>query len=136
MITRRGFLGRAWRWTGASLLLGSGLALQRTLGCASRVPSRVVLDDPTVARLRQDGFVVLDEVVLSGTPEAPRALSRRCTHLGCTLDVDTADGTFICPCHGGRFDREGRVLTGPPKTPLDEVPVRREGDRWVVGGTG
>ena len=41
-----------------------------------------------------------------------RALSATCTHLGCTVRRDDADG-FVCPCHGSRYDGEGRVLGGP-----------------------
>ena len=49
-------------------------------------------------------------------------LSMRCTHLGCRLRV--IGGRLQCPCHGGTFDREGRVVSGPPTTPL----------AWFEGG--
>ena len=40
-----------------------------------------------------------------------RALSATCTHLGCTVRHE-GEG-FLCPCHGSRYDGEGRVLGGP-----------------------
>jgi Rieske Fe-S protein len=58
------------------------------------------------------------------------ALSLVCTHLGCTVTV-TADG-LSCPCHGSRFDREGRVERGPADRPLARYPVQREGDMVEV----
>jgi len=43
------------------------------------------------------------------------AISTVCTHLGCI--VRRVDTGFDCPCHGSRFDRDGRVTRGPaPKS--------------------
>ena len=44
------------------------------------------------------------------------AVSLTCTHLGCVVEY-TQRG-FHCPCHGSRYDREGRVLKGPAPRPL------------------
>jgi glycine/D-amino acid oxidase-like deaminating enzyme/nitrite reductase/ring-hydroxylating ferredoxin subunit len=41
-----------------------------------------------------------------------------CTHLGCTLGWNSAEKTWDCPCHGGRFSPDGTLLEGPPKNPL------------------
>ncbi len=41
------------------------------------------------------------------------ALSAVCTHLGCIANWKSEDGIIACPCHGSKFDREGRVLEGP-----------------------
>jgi hypothetical protein len=36
-----------------------------------------------------------------------------CTHMGCKLLWNNAEDSWDCPCHGSRFDPEGRVLQGP-----------------------
>ena len=46
------------------------------------------------------------------------ALSAHCTHKGCLVTWAPADKQFHCPCHGGRFDADGRNVGGPPPTPL------------------
>ena len=45
-----------------------------------------------------------------------------CTHLGCIVQWQKEKGQFLCPCHGGQFAVDGRVLGGPPPKPLDTLP--------------
>ncbi|MET8771344.1 FAD-dependent oxidoreductase [Streptomyces sp. NPDC004658] len=47
------------------------------------------------------------------------AVSARCTHLGCLVSFNRAERAWECPCHGSRFDVDGRVLQGPAVTPLE-----------------
>lgn len=54
------------------------------------------------------------------------ALSRTCTHLGCSVPWDEAKNQFVCPCHGSTFSMSGEVLTAPAPRPLDTFPVRIE----------
>jgi Rieske Fe-S protein len=56
--------------------------------------------------------------------EGYRALLSTCSHLGCKVNWDDGTKQFRCPCHGGAYDREGRVLAGPPPRPLERLPVR------------
>jgi len=76
------------------------------------------------------------------------ALSRKCTHLGCTVNWQEDQQRFICPCHASVFDSMGSVVTAPAPRPLDlyeisienrtikvdtEKPVRRlTGDKSQV----
>lgn len=67
------------------------------------------------------------------------ALDGRCTHMGCPVTPDPERGGFHCPCHDGRFDGEGRPVSGPPGAPLATLNVFPEGDLLVIrqpGGSG
>lgn len=70
-----------------------------------------------------DGFADGSRTVLPQVPtvlikdaQGFHALSLICTHLGCTVET-RLDG-FACPCHGSRFDLQGRVTRGPAAQPL------------------
>ena len=39
----------------------------------------------------------------------PEVISSRCSHLGCSVRWNGEASEFQCPCHGGRFDRDGEV---------------------------
>ena len=39
------------------------------------------------------------------------AISSVCTHLGCIVSV--SETGFSCPCHGSKYDQEGKVIAGP-----------------------
>lgn len=38
---------------------------------------------------------------------------KRCPHLKCALKWNPAEHSWDCPCHGSRFDEEGRLLDNP-----------------------
>ncbi len=52
--------------------------------------------------------------------------SRVCTHLNCFVRWDESNQQFLCPCHGGVFDKDGKVVAGPPPSPLQKLPTKVE----------
>lgn len=62
--------------------------------------------------------------VVRETEEEVLAFDIHCTHLGCPLAFSSGSGTFLCPCHGGSFDVEGDVLSGPPPRPMIQYETR------------
>lgn len=56
------------------------------------------------------------------------AITTRCAHLGCPVRYVEAATNFICPCHGGVYDFEGKVIGGPPVRPLDRFQTRVSAD--------
>ncbi len=42
----------------------------------------------------------------------------RCPHLGCQLEWNPDECSWDCPCHGSRFDRFGKLISGPAQEDL------------------
>jgi Rieske Fe-S protein len=94
--------------------------------------------------------------LLGGEPSFT-IISNRCAHLGCPVqpngpvqdnqkkDVDGPKGQrialtpmipaggFGCPCHGGQYDPEGNVTSGPPVRALDRYDYAIENGRLKLG---
>jgi cytochrome b6-f complex iron-sulfur subunit len=81
------------------------------------------------------------EIVINNTPgiviNRPGtgyvALSRVCSHLGCLVDYQKDKKRLLCPCHAGTYDLSGNVTAGPPPKPLQQFPLRVEGDAVIIG---
>jgi isorenieratene synthase len=71
------------------------------------------------------------QAFLRRTPSGLEALDARCTHMGCPVQL-TGDG-FVCPCHAGRYDTDGKNVSGPPPRPLDVLRVTEDGGVVVIG---
>ena len=49
------------------------------------------------------------------------AISPVCSHLKCTVAWNSTERSWDCPCHGARYDMDGKVLTGPADTDLENM---------------
>jgi Rieske Fe-S protein len=90
----------------------------------------------TLRVARSDGYSqVVDRTVvyLVRTGEQNvRALHSTCTHLGCRTSYDRQAKLILCPCHGGVFDPQGNVVSGPPPSPLPTLETRIENGQVLV----
>lgn len=77
------------------------------------------------APLPAGGFHLGTDYILFDNGEKAWALSRRCTHLGCTVNYREKDGLLECPCHQSRFSPEGKVLHGPAEKALPHYKVEK-----------
>lgn len=66
---------------------------------------------------------ILQKQLLCNTGETLINLLRptkpRCPHLGCALRWNPQEHSWDCPCHGSRFDAEGKLLNNPA---TDDLP--------------
>ncbi len=60
------------------------------------------------------------------------AISAACTHLGCIVTWDEDQQFFKCPCHNGRYNAEGEVISGPPPKPLRRHRTKIEDNRILL----
>jgi Rieske Fe-S protein len=63
------------------------------------------------------------------------AFSPVCPHLGCLVNWDGRATQFICPCHGGKYDKMGNVVAGPPPRPLTRLPLKITEEKVFIGIT-
>jgi len=61
------------------------------------------------------------------------AISTKCMHLGCPVRYIEASQRFVCPCHGGVYDFQGKRTGGPPVRPLDRFYTREVNGRLQLG---
>lgn len=71
-------------------------------------------------------------VFIKRYPDRVIAFDPACTHLGCRIQYKGDQKKFLCPCHGGVFDEDGKVVSGPPPKPLVTHAVKIEGGRILV----
>jgi len=143
-IDRRSFCGRA-------LITSAGVALMpQGLSAAKRsIEQNLAVYPPQkiegAERLMPGSFLYFNypkqedqAVLVRGRDGEFVAFSRKCAHLGCAVEFDSARQCLACPCHRGTYDsRTGYVVYGPPPRPLDQVilQVRAGGEVWAVGKT-
>ena len=97
-------------------------------------PTHLTRDE--ASKLEQKQFVIVpvsgQRVIVVQTPERLCAFSAKCTHEGCTVSYLPGQSVIWCPCHDGRFDLQGRVLSGPPPKPLPQFAANRQPDGGIV----
>ena len=135
-LNRREFLARAA--AGAAALAALEACGDGQIGPPDRaidgdVAGRVTYDLRLYPGLAAQGTLVdvsnnvaPDRAVIRTGATTFLALSKVCTHQGCSTDV--RNNEFDCPCHGSRFASDGSVIRGPsvaspPIGPLARLPV-------------
>ncbi len=146
-VSRREFMNYAWGAALGLVLIQGGVAafafaLPRfkegefggvfDLGPATSLPP---VDAPPVNNV--DG-----QFWVSNDADGVRALYRVCTHLGCIYEWKDQTFRFECPCHGSKFQKDGKFIEGPAPRSLDQFVVILESPggqvvaQTTVGGEG
>jgi Rieske Fe-S protein len=85
---------------------------------------------------RQDGWMTVENnktvFVMKRADGSLSVLSNICTHLGCGVKWEANTKQFTCACHGGVYDSEGKVVSGPPPEPLAQLAVKIEENKVYV----
>jgi cytochrome b6-f complex iron-sulfur subunit len=146
-ISRRGLLAGGLTAAAAAAGLAAGVAIERPQSPASsptawNVPlvgasgawvAVAAVDDIPVGGVRR---FVTDQVAgfVRHTASGFVALSGACTHMGCLVSWNGTSRTFDCPCHGGRFQEDGRAAPSSPVAyrPLPAIQTKVDGGQvWV-----
>ena len=56
------------------------------------------------------------------------AVSAVCTHLGCITQWKPEASMIACPCHGSKFQRDGKKIEGPAPRPLPHYAINLTAD--------
>jgi cytochrome b6-f complex iron-sulfur subunit len=110
-----------------------GMILQYITPVAARSPVRNTVLIGQAADFAQGTVKIVrvgkDPVLLIHAPSGQfRALSARCTHLGCVVQYQESPVPhFGCNCHGSQFDMNGTNISGPAPKPLPPYRVTLNG---------
>ena len=94
--------------------------------------------EPKRARLRYVSTLGIREearslnVWVSREGENVVAFSAECPHVGCNVVWRSDEGIYGCPCHKGRFNRQGEVLSGPPPGPMMPMAAKIEDGKIYI----
>jgi cytochrome b6-f complex iron-sulfur subunit len=134
-MNRKDFLNNA----GAAI--GAAIISRALAGCSSVSPVpaptagfTVDLSSAANSGLKSVGGFILKQgiYVICTAPLTYVALSSICTHQGCVVNYNSIGKQFSCPCHGGLYDISGKVLSGPPPSPLTQYKVVLSGNVLTV----
>jgi len=93
------------------------------------------LSQPANASLNKSGGAVSSAgVIVVNTGSTYIALAQTCTHNGCNIGYNQSSNQFICPCHNGIFDTNGKVVSGPPPAPVKKYTVTKNGNILTIAG--
>ena len=74
----------------------------------------------------------ISAILFRSSEEKVYALSRICTHEGCSVDFDMNQNRLICPCHGANYEAsDGSVISGPTTKSLAKIKVEIQGQDIV-----
>lgn len=131
--TRRSFLNILWIILGgvalAEFVAVAFAFLQPRRSKASREKAATIVSAGAVEKFKPDSVTafVRGKFYLTRLKDGGfLALSRTCTHLGCTVPWVEKEMKFACPCHGSAFDITGEVINAPAPRPLDIYPITIE----------
>lgn len=103
-------------------------------GITSSMAAAMILTDMVMGRQNPyaDVFspsrnMIKPQLLFNGCEAAVNLLTiskKRCPHLGCALKWNQAEHSWDCPCHGSRFEADGKLLDNPANGNLKNKQTR------------
>ena len=114
---------------------GAAIFLESCKKDKPKVPFTLDLTQSANASLNSSGgSVVSNGVIVVNSGGSFVAVTRTCTHSSCSVAYNKSSNDFICPCHGGTFDIDGNVVSGPPPSALKKYSVTKNGNILTISG--
>ena len=130
VITRRDFLNEVT--AGALGIAGLGSAVVLYQYFSPNVlfePSPVFrAGNPDLFPANSVTFLQDQQVYIVRTAGGFFAVSAVCTHLGCVTQWKPEANQIACPCHGSKFEPDGKKIEGPAPTPLPHYSISLTAD--------
>ncbi len=119
-MTRREWL--AGVFAGVGLLAGYGVLagesllflLPKATGAKTRKIFAGQINEFEIGKVRSVYDLQGNPILIRRTAAGFAAFSSTCPHLGCKVRWEEDHHRFLCPCHMGIFDAEGKGIAGPP----------------------
>ncbi|MBE6123921.1 MAG: hypothetical protein E7184_00050 [Erysipelotrichaceae bacterium] len=68
----------------------------------------------------QDKSLWIDNIETLTFPKLEKDIKTpRCSPLGCALHYNEIDKTWEYPCHGSRYDKDGKLIDSPAKKDIE-----------------
>jgi len=71
------------------------------------------------------GLSISGPVIINKTDETFKIYSSKCTHLGCQIS-SIENNELVCPCHGSRYNADGKPVKGPSIKALKELSFKTD----------
>jgi len=109
----------AWSEVGNAEELAAALPTKKLIAVEQRDGWRKIVSERAVYVIKQENGQLA-------------VLSSICPHLGCSVAWQAEKNVFSCPCHGGLFASDGKLLGGPPPRRMDFLESKIEGGVLIV----
>ncbi|UOQ85818.1 FAD-dependent oxidoreductase [Gracilibacillus salinarum] len=96
----------------------SDVATEFIKGKLSKTDRVEQLKPNSSAKIKHDGKTI---GVYKDDDDQLHAVDPTCTHLGCECNWNQSEKSWDCPCHGSRFNYDGKVIEGPATKNLNKL---------------
>lgn len=92
-------------------------------GNNSKLSANLNTELTSVGSSKINGNVIVVRTATGNAASSFVALSLICTHQQCTVNYDSGDNDFKCPCHGSEYNITGAVTQGPATAALTKYTI-------------